>query len=126
MSGMEIVHLALDAASWGLVVSGGLLMVVGGIGLVRLPDFYTRLHAGGVIDTLGADLILLGMALQAGFSLVTAKLVLIALFLFFTSPTSTHAAANAAYFAGLRPWTAEDGGSGKAGEPGEGAGGGTG
>lgn len=108
MSATELLSLALDAASWALLVSGGLLLVIGAIGLLRFPDFYTRLHAGGVIDTLGADLMLLGMALQAGFSLVTVKLLLIGLFLFFTSPTATHATANAAYFAGLRPVTADE------------------
>jgi multicomponent Na+:H+ antiporter subunit G len=94
-------------------MAGSLLMVVGALGLIRMPDFYTRMHAAGITDTLGADLILLGLMVQAGFSLVTVKLLLIGAFLFFTSPTSTHAIANAALTAGLKPQVggadAEDG-----------------
>jgi multicomponent Na+:H+ antiporter subunit G len=73
-----------------------------------MPDFYTRMHAAGITDTLGADLILAGLMVQAGFSLVTVKLLLVAAFLFFTSPTSTHAIANAALTAGLKSRAAED------------------
>jgi multicomponent Na+:H+ antiporter subunit G len=81
----------------GLTLFGGVLfLLVGGIGLLRLPDFYTRMHAAGIIDTLGAGLILLGLALQAGWTLVTFKLALILAFLFFTSPTGAHALVKAA------------------------------
>jgi multicomponent Na+:H+ antiporter subunit G len=97
-----------DALSWGFLLSGSALILIGSAGLLRLPDFYTRLHAGGVIDTMGAELMLIGMMFQAGFSIVTVKLFLIAVFLFFTSPTSTHAVANAAYVAGLRPFMSID------------------
>ena len=69
---------ALDVASWALLVGGALLLVVSALGLLRLPDFFTRVHAAGVADTGGVGLLLLGMALQTGFDLVTAKLVLIA------------------------------------------------
>jgi multicomponent Na+:H+ antiporter subunit G len=93
----------IDAVSWALLMAGAFLVLVGALGLVRMPDFYTRLHPAGVTDTLGADLILLGLMVQAGFSLVTIKLILIGAFLFFTSPTSTHAIANAALVAGLKP-----------------------
>ena len=98
----------LDIASWIFLVTGALLAVIGGIGMLRLPDFFTRMHAAAVTDTGGMLLILLGLALQAGWSLVTAKLALIALFLLFTSPTATHALANAALRAGLRPRLADD------------------
>jgi multicomponent Na+:H+ antiporter subunit G len=103
--------LVTDAASWALLASGSFLVVVGALGLIRMPDFYTRMHAAGITDTLGADLILLGLMVQAGFSLVTVKLLLIGAFLFFTSPTSTHAIANAALTAGLRPQVAENTGA---------------
>lgn len=93
----------VDIASWALLMTGAALVVVSALGLVRMPGFYTRLHAAGVTDTLGADLILTGLMLQAGFSLVTVKLFLIGAFLFFTGPTATHAIANAAFVAGLRP-----------------------
>ena len=95
--------MALDILSWIFLGVGSLMCVIGGIGLIRLPDFYTRMHAAGVIDTLGACLILIGLMFQAGLSLVTVKLILISLFIFFTSPTSTHAVANAARVMGLKP-----------------------
>ncbi|MEL7486897.1 MAG: monovalent cation/H(+) antiporter subunit G [Pseudomonadota bacterium] len=95
--------LALDIASWILFVVGGAGIVAGAIGIVRFPDFYTRLHAAGVTDTAGAELVLLGMALQAPNWLVVAKLAFIGFFLFFTSPLSTHAIAHAAWVVGLRP-----------------------
>jgi multicomponent Na+:H+ antiporter subunit G len=93
-----------DVFSWAFIVIGGFFLVVGGLGLVRLPDFYTRLHAAGITDTMGAGLLLLGMMVHEGWTLVTVKLFLIGLFLYFTSPTATHAVANAAFVAGLKPW----------------------
>ena len=98
-----LIDIVLDVASGLLLAAGCFFVLIGAIGVLRLPDFYTRMHAAGVTDTLGAELILLAMILQAGFSLVTVKLVAILFFLFFTSPTSTHAVANAAWTAGLRP-----------------------
>jgi len=94
---------ALDIASWILLVAGGLFCIVGGIGLLRMPDFYTRVHAASVTDTLGVGLILLGLALQAGWTLVAAKLAVIGLLIFFTSPAATHALAKAALERGLEP-----------------------
>jgi multicomponent Na+:H+ antiporter subunit G len=98
-----MIDIVINSASAILMGAGSIFILVGALGLVRLPDFYTRMHAAGVTDTLGAELLLLGMMLQAGLSLVTLKLVLISLFIFFTSPTSTHAVANAARVMGLRP-----------------------
>jgi multicomponent Na+:H+ antiporter subunit G len=94
---------AIDVASWILLAAGGLFCIVGAIGLLRMPDFYTRVHAASVTDTLGAGLILLGLILQAGWSLVAAKLVMIGLLIFFTSPAATHALARAALGRGLKP-----------------------
>ncbi|HZM35035.1 MAG TPA: monovalent cation/H(+) antiporter subunit G [Burkholderiales bacterium] len=99
---------AIDIASWALLVAGGFFCIVGGLGLHRMPEFYTRLHAASVTDTLGAGLILLGLILQTGFTLVTVKLVLIGLLIFFTSPTATHALARAALARGLKPRLAEE------------------
>ncbi|MCI3953363.1 MAG: sodium:proton antiporter, partial [Burkholderiales bacterium] len=65
---------AIDIASGVLLVVGGLFCIVGGVGLLRMPDFYTRVHAASVTDTLGVGLILLGLVLQAGWTLVAAKL----------------------------------------------------
>lgn len=98
----------VDIASWFFLAAGALLAVAGGIGMLRLPDFYTRMHAASVTDTGGMLLILLGLALQAGWSLITAKLGIIAIFLLFTSPTATHALAHAALRGGLKPDLAEE------------------
>lgn len=93
----------LDAASWVLLAAGGLACLVGALGLLRLPDFYTRLHAASLAETLGAGGILAGLMLQAGWSLVTVKLAFIGLLIFFTSPAATHALARAALGRGLAP-----------------------
>lgn len=105
----------VDAASWFFLVAGALFAVAGGIGMLRLPDFYTRMHAASVTDTGGMLLILLGLILQAGWSLITAKLGLIALFMLFTGPTATHALAYAALRSGVRPRLAGDAGGKDAG-----------
>ena len=98
---------------WGIIstigtlvsMSAGLFFVLAGtIGVLRLPDFYTRLHAAGMTDTLGAELILLALIFQADNLQMVLKLLLVAFFLFITSPTATHAVAHAAYRAGLKPY----------------------
>ena len=93
----------LEILSWILLVAGGLLGIIGGIGIHRFPDFFTRLHAAGITDTLCAALILSGLGLQSGFTLDSFKLVLIFAFILFTSPTASHALANAAMHGGVRP-----------------------
>lgn len=93
----------LDALSWICLVGGGFFCVVGAVGMLRMPDFYTRMHAASVIETLGAGLILLGLMLQAGFTLVAVKLMIVGLLIFFASPTATHALARAAMARGLKP-----------------------
>ena len=95
--------LPVDVLSWLCLLAGGAFCVIGGLGLLRMPDFYTRMHAASVTDTLGAGLMLLGMMLQAGASLVTVKLVMVGLLIFFASPTATHALAEAARARGLEP-----------------------
>ncbi len=97
--------LIADALGWLLLLAGSFFVVSGGIGLVRMPDFFTRMHPSGVVDTLGAALIVAGLIVQAGPTQVTMKLLLILAFLFFTSPTATHAIAHAALAGGLVPWT---------------------
>ena len=94
---------ALDIASWALIVAGGAFCVIGAVGILRMPDFYTRVHAASVADVVGSFAILLGLALQAGLSLVAAKLAVIALLLFFTSPAATHALVKAALERGVSP-----------------------
>ena len=93
----------IDMASWVLLAGGALFSVIGGIGILRMPDFYTRMHAASITDTAGMALMLAGLMLQAGLTLVTAKLVFIMVFLIITSPTATHALARAALHDGASP-----------------------
>lgn len=98
-----------DILSWVLLSSGGVFCMIGALGLLRMPDFYTRMHAASVIETLGAGLLLLGMMLQAGLTLISVKLLIIGVLLFFTSPTATHALARAAHLRGVGPKLAAQG-----------------
>jgi len=95
--------LLVDVISGACIVAGSFFAVVGGIGILRLPDFYSRLHGGGITDTMGAGLILVGLMFHAGLTLVTVKLVMILFLLFVTSPTSCHALASSALAHGVRP-----------------------
>ena len=92
-----------DVISWILIVSGSLFVIIGGIGLLRLPDFYSRIHAAGITDTMGAWLILAGLMFQSGLTLNTARLVILLFFLVATSPLASHALGKAAYLRGLDP-----------------------
>ncbi len=93
----------LDIASWILLTLGGISVLIGGIGALRMPNLYTRMHATSVTDSTGAILVLVGMMLQAGLSLATIKLAAILLFLLLTSPTASNALASAALLAGTKP-----------------------
>jgi multicomponent Na+:H+ antiporter subunit G len=95
--------LAQDIVSWALLTAGGLFVLIGGIGALRMPNLYTRMHAASVTDTMGAALVITGVMVQAGLSLATIKLAAILLFLLITSPTSSYALASAALIAGIRP-----------------------
>ncbi len=97
----------VNVVSWACLLAGAVFCVIGALGMIRMPDFYTRVHAASVTDTAGAGLLLLGMMLQAGFTLVTVKLIIIGLLIFFTSPTATHALCKAALTRGLKPLLAE-------------------
>ena len=93
----------IDILSWLSFLVGGFFLFIGSLGMVRLQDFWARLHAASVIDSAGLGLLLFGMMLQAGLTFVTVKLVLIVIFLLITGPTATHAVANAAFVSGSRP-----------------------
>ncbi|MXX69174.1 MAG: monovalent cation/H(+) antiporter subunit G [Gemmatimonadales bacterium] len=93
----------LEIVSSVLVIAGAIFAVIGGIGIVRLPDFFSRIHGAGITDTLGAGLILTGLMFLSPDWTVTVKLVAILVLLWITSPTATHALANAALETGLRP-----------------------
>ncbi len=99
--------IVVSIASWACLVAGGIFCVVGALGMLRMPDFYTRMHAASVIETLGAGLVLLGLLLQVGFTLVAVKLLFVGVLIFFASPTATHALARAALLRGLKPLLAE-------------------
>ncbi len=92
----------LVIASGALLVLGSVFCVIGALGLLRMPDFYTRTHPATIIDTLGAGLILVGLALHSGASLVTVKLVIVLVFILISSPTAAHALVKAAYAHGVR------------------------
>lgn len=88
----------------GLSIAIGVIaLLIGSLGLIRLPDVFCRIHAVGMIDTAGASFIILGMVIHQGFSLVSVKLLLIGVFLFFTSPIATHAVAQVAHKMGVKP-----------------------
>lgn len=93
----------VDLLSWLCLLAGGVFSVIGGIGLIRMPSLFTRLHAASLTDTVGAGLILLGLILQAGLTLVTMKLAVLGLLIVFASPTATHALAKAALARGVDP-----------------------
>lgn len=94
--------------SIGIICLGLFFSLVGAIGAIRLPDFYTRSHAIGVTDTLGALLILGGLGLHYGLSLTSAKLFFILLFIYIANPTITHIFVRAAKRTGLKPWMREN------------------
>lgn len=93
----------VEILSWLAILSGSVFLIIGAWGTVKFPDFWSRLHAVSVTDSAGMILLTLGMCLQAGFTLITFKLILIGVFLFITGPTATHAVANAALVSGFRP-----------------------
>lgn len=98
-----MIDIVLDVLSWIFLVLGGACVLIGGIGGLRLPNFYTRIHAASLTDTMGTILIFVGMILQAGLTLAALKLFAIMLFLLLTGPTATYALANAALLSGLKP-----------------------
>lgn len=99
---------AREILTWLTLVPGAVFCVIGALGLLRLPEFYARIHGAGITDTLGAALVLIGLMLQPADWTVTVKLLLILVFLYLTSPTAAHALIHAAYTSGLEPQLADD------------------
>jgi len=97
------VSLVLDAATFVLFVTGGAFIFTGGLGVLRMPDLYTRMHPAGITDSMGTILVLAGCLLQAELGLATLKLAAILVFLLLTTPTAAYALANAARLAGVVP-----------------------
>lgn len=100
---------ALGVISDLCLLLGGLLCITGGVGLLRMPDFFSRVHASGVTETLAAPLLLLGLLLQMEWSLDVAKVILILFLVLATNPTATHAMAKATLHGGRRPLVSDKG-----------------
>ena len=100
---MALLDTLLWLASSLLLTLGSAFVLIGGIGAIRMPDLYTRMHSAGLTDSLGPILVLGGLMLQAGFSLEILKLLMILLFMLITGPTATYALANSAMAAGITP-----------------------
>jgi multicomponent Na+:H+ antiporter subunit G len=98
-----VIDAAVDLASWILLGLGGACVLIGGIGALRLPNFYTRLHAASLTDTMAAILVFLGLILQSGMTLASVKLLAILVFLLLTGPTASYALANASLLSDRRP-----------------------
>ena len=99
---------AIDVLSWILLALGGGFVFVGGLGALRLPNFYTRMHAASLTDSMASILILVGIMLQAGWSLAAIKLLAILAFLLLTGPTASYSLANSALLSGLKPGNSAD------------------
>lgn len=104
--------MVVEVVAWALLMAGTFFLLTGALGMVRLPDIFTRMHAAGMTDTMGAGLILAGMCAYSGVNFETVRLLLILGFLWFTSPIATHATAKAALAGGVRPYTLAGDGSG--------------
>lgn len=104
-----MIESVLSVVSGLLLAMGCFFMLSGAIGLLRFPDFYTRMHAAGITDTLATFLVISGLMLIAGWSLALFKLGLILLFIFFTSPTASHALARSAQHSAIKLQSAQEG-----------------
>jgi multicomponent Na+:H+ antiporter subunit G len=102
------VTLIVDIVSWVCILLGSFFAIVGAFGLVRMPEVFTRMHAASVVDTLGVGFLIVGMGLQAGFSLVTLKLLILLALFFFTGPVVTHALAQGCLHENVQPMLTDD------------------
>jgi multicomponent Na+:H+ antiporter subunit G len=103
-----MIDLAREIAAGLFLFAGAFFLLAGAIGMNRMPDLFTRMHAASVGDTLGVSLMLIGMVFLAGFTLVTVKLVFLLAFLLFMGPVASHALAAAALQAGVKPLLASE------------------
>lgn len=105
---MEFIGTIRPWAAGLFLAAGCFFTIVAAIGVVRFPDFYSRIHPAGKADTLGQGLILLGLIIHEGLTFVSVKLLMIIVFIFIVNPTATHAIVKAAYLAGIKPWQKGD------------------
>ncbi len=103
-----MIEAVLYWVSWACLLGGSFFILVSSLAVLRLPDYFSRIHGAGITDTLGAGLMLLGLTCQAGLSLVSVKLFLILLFMMMTGPVTVHAMAKTAYRLGLKPVLTEE------------------
>ena len=98
----------LDIISWIFLLGGSFFCLTGAVGLLRFPEFFSRIHAASLTDTLGASMILIGLMFQAGWGLALPKLILILIFSLLAGTTASHAMAKAALKSGLKPLDMQD------------------
>jgi multicomponent Na+:H+ antiporter subunit G len=91
-----------------LMITGAVFLLISSVGLLRLPDFYSRAQAVGKAETLGSMLVLFGLALHNGAELTTIKILLILAIIFVTNPTATHALTRSAFRSGFKIWRSGD------------------
>ena len=96
-------NIILNYLSYSLIFTGALAILIGLIGVFRMPDFFTRLHAASIVDTMGTLFILIGLMFYSGFNLVSVKLFLILIFILVTTATAAHALAKSALHGGMKP-----------------------
>ena len=101
----------VDIVSWIFLLTGSFFCLTGAVGLLRFPEFFSRIHAASLTDTLGASLILIGLMFQAGWQLALPKLILILIFSLLACTTASHAMGKAALKSGLRPLDQKEGGN---------------
>ena len=93
----------IDALSWACLLMGCFLGISGAVGIFKFDEFYSRMHAASVTDTLCVFFIIIGLVLQAGFTLITVKLLFALALLWLTGPVASHALIRSAYQTGLKP-----------------------
>lgn len=97
------IALLREIAVWMFLIIGALFCLVGSVGMLRFPDVFARMHAASIIDTVGIGFIFLGLMFQSGGTLISVKLFIVLILMFFAGPLSTHALARAALYAGVEP-----------------------
>lgn len=94
-------------AGIGLILAGVGFALIGSIGVLRLPDFYTRIHAASKLDTMSLGLCMTGLAILQGPDLNAVKLILIFVFASIANPAAANALGRSAIRAGLEPWSVD-------------------
>ena len=107
-AGLDMLGIALNVLSGAMIMAGAFFILVGAIGIIRMPDVFTRMHAASVMETAGAGFLLIGLMIQAGPTLLALKLAFVLALFLLTAPVAAHALAQAALSAGPEPQLSED------------------